>query len=130
ACPHGAGGALRRAAGHLPVPGHAHGRCVRAGAGRRHDRVMSNDDLIAALAELTEEQVYDLLDSLPEPAARALLDALPASQADLPASPLAQAIELDDGYRPRPHLEYLAERLEQAVRDVENGVSRRIAISM
>lgn len=91
---------------------------------------MTNDDLIAALAELTEEQVYDLLDSLPEPAARALLDALPASQADLPASPLAQAIELDDGYRPRPHLEYLAARLEQAVRDVENGVSRRIAISM
>src|SRR3546814_5427131 len=71
-----------------------------------------------------------LLDSLPEPAARALLDALPASQADLPGDPLEQAIELDDGYRKRPHLEYLAARLEQAVRDVENGQNRRIAISM
>ncbi len=91
---------------------------------------MSNDDLIALLATLTEEQVYDLLDSLPEPAARALLEALPASQVGLPANPLEQAVELDEGYRHRPHLDYLSARLEQAVRDVEAGQNRRIAISM
>lgn len=91
---------------------------------------MSNDDLIALLATLTEDEVYDLLESLPEPAARALLDALPASQVNLPKNPLEQAVELDDGYRQRPHLEYLSQRLEQAVADVENGISRRIAISM
>lgn len=91
---------------------------------------MSTDDLVRLLATLTEEQVYDLLESLPEPAARALLDALPASQADLPSNPLEQAVELDDGYRRRPHLQYLADRLEKAVHDVENGKNRRIAISM
>lgn len=91
---------------------------------------MSNDDLVALLATLSEEQVYDLLESLPEPAARALLDALPASQIDLPSNPLEQAVELDEGYRRRDHLEYLASRLEQAVAEVENGQNRRIAISM
>lgn len=91
---------------------------------------MSNDDLMALLATLTEDEVYDLLESLPEPAARALLDALPASQVNLPKNPLEQAVELDDGYRQRPHLEYLSQRLEKAVADVENGISRRIAISM
>lgn len=91
---------------------------------------MSNDDLIALLATLTEDEVYDLLESLPEPAARALLDALPASQVGLPQNPMEQAVELDDGYRQRPHLEYLSGRLEQAVADVENGINRRIAISM
>lgn len=91
---------------------------------------MSDDELTRLLAGLTEEQVYDLLDGLPEPAARALLDALPASQVNLPANPLEQAQELDDGYRSRPHLDYLAARLEQAVKDVEAGGNRRIAISM
>src|SRR5690625_8001659 len=31
----------------------------------------------------------------------------------LPATPVAQALELDDTYRARPHLDYLAERSEE-----------------
>jgi len=48
----------------------------------------------------------------------------------LPATPVAQALELDDTYRARPHLDYLAERITVAVRDVERGQNRLLAVSM
>jgi len=48
----------------------------------------------------------------------------------LPRGPLEQAIEIDDGVVQRPHLVYLSERIAQAVRDVERGQNRRLAISM
>ena len=46
------------------------------------------------------------------------------------ADPLEAAMQTDDGYRSRPHLEYLAERLAKAMHDVENGESRFITVSM
>lgn len=48
----------------------------------------------------------------------------------LPTTPILQAQEVDPGYVSRPHLEYLSERITQAVRDVEKGNSRMLAISM
>lgn len=44
--------------------------------------------------------------------------------------PLEAAMQTDDGYRSRPHLEYLAGRLAKAMHDVENGESRFITVSM
>lgn len=47
-----------------------------------------------------------------------------------PDSPLAQAQELDSGYRERPHLKYLSDRLVQAVKDLEGGEDRFLIVSM
>jgi predicted phage terminase large subunit-like protein len=46
------------------------------------------------------------------------------------STPLLLAQALDSAYIARPHLEYLAERLAQAIRDVEAGQSRYISVSM
>lgn len=48
----------------------------------------------------------------------------------MPASPIAQALELHPNYVVRPHLEYLDTKIVEAVRDMERGKSRMIATSM
>ncbi|QGZ16653.1 terminase [Microbacterium phage Leaf] len=45
-------------------------------------------------------------------------------------NPALQALELDKHYRIRPHIAYLADKIAEAVRDVENGKSRRLIVSM
>ena len=47
----------------------------------------------------------------------------------MPASPIAQALELHPNYVVRPHLEYLDTKIVEAVRDMEQGVAM-IATSM
>src|SRR5579859_4110142 len=47
-----------------------------------------------------------------------------------PAGPLEQAVEIDSGVVTRPHLAYLSKRIARAVRDVERGKNRQLAISM
>lgn len=48
----------------------------------------------------------------------------------VPEDPLSQAMEVDPGYRARPHLKYLSDRIAAAVKDVENGQSRMLKVSM
>jgi predicted phage terminase large subunit-like protein len=48
----------------------------------------------------------------------------------LPLTPLEQARELDEGFVVRPHLEHISNRLARAVRDVERGKNRKLAISL
>jgi len=48
----------------------------------------------------------------------------------IPSSPADQAREIDPGYVVRPHLRYLSDRLAQAVKDVEQGQNRMLAVSM
>ena len=48
----------------------------------------------------------------------------------IPSSLVEQAHELDAGYRARPHLEHLSNRIAAAVRDVERGQNRMLAVSM
>lgn len=48
----------------------------------------------------------------------------------LPPTPVDQAVELEPTYRRRPHLEYLSDQIADAVRDVEGGKSRMLAVSM
>lgn len=49
---------------------------------------------------------------------------------DMAESPLAQAVELDPGYRTPEHLLHLSDRIADAVRDVEHGQNRMLAVSM
>lgn len=48
----------------------------------------------------------------------------------LPSTPVDQAVEIDPYFRKRDHLEYVAQRVAQAVDDVEQGQNRMIAVSM
>lgn len=45
-------------------------------------------------------------------------------------TPLAQAVMLDSGYLPRPHLDFLSDRLAAATADVQNGQTRFLTVSM
>lgn len=88
-------------------------------------------DIIDLLDGLDDEAVLALVEGLPQGSVEALLGiTASASSAILPDSPLAQARELDEGYRERAHLVYLATRLARAVEDVEAGITRRLVISM
>lgn len=48
----------------------------------------------------------------------------------IPTDPSKQAMELDESYVVRPHTAYLSHRLSEAVRDVERGHNRMMAVSM
>lgn len=48
----------------------------------------------------------------------------------LPMTPVDQAVELEPTYRRREHLDYLSDQIADAVRDVERGKSRMLAVSM
>jgi len=96
--------------------------------------------------ERSREEIEALLARLQEMAARARTDAevrIVTSQiakvtrdyrirfgVGFPAGPLEQAIEIDSGTASRPHLTYLSRRIAKAVRDVERGKNRQLAISM
>jgi predicted phage terminase large subunit-like protein len=45
-------------------------------------------------------------------------------------SPVEQALEVDEHYVIRPHIAMLSDRISKAVKDVERGTSRHLAISM
>lgn len=91
---------------------------------------MSAEDLTRLLADLSDEQVESLLTDLPEPVARSLLVALGGTGAAHVPSPMAQATTADPGYRTRPHLTHVSDVIADAVRDVENGKSRRLILAM
>lgn len=80
-------------------------------------------------AELTAA-ISDALERVPDVLVTTLLSQMGEDAAALPASPLAQAIQLDSKYAIRPHLEYINERIVQAVHDVENGRNRMLRVSI
>ena len=90
---------------------------------------MTNDwaDLLAGMSN---DDLARFVDDLPEHALTALADAAATTRATPPVGPLEQAINIDTGIRRRPHLDYLSERLTQAVTDVEAGMNRFLTVSM
>lgn len=48
----------------------------------------------------------------------------------LPPNPVTQAQQVSDHYISRPHLEYISDRVAKAVKDVERGQNRRLAVSV
>lgn len=90
-----------------------------------------DEHLLALLDGSTQEEIAALVDGLPPDVVEHLLNRLGGEGSDIiPAGPLEQALELDAGIVERAHLRYISDRLAQAVEDVENGISRRIVVSM
>lgn len=81
------------------------------------------------LGEFDPEEVAVALDGLPDHVVQ-LLTVGSSSVDGAAPTPLDEARIIDDKYRVRAHLEYLSNRLASAVQDVENGISRKITVSM
>lgn len=96
---------------------------------KKHNGTVTDEELLALLHKTPDSELESLVKQIPEPAVPRLLELLEQHRS-MPTSPLGQAQELDPGYKSRPHLEYLSSRLSAAVEDVENGISRKLAISM
>jgi predicted phage terminase large subunit-like protein len=89
------------------------------------------EDLRELLSTLTIDQVAALVADMSPLAAASLLESLSGvAGPDAPPTPLDQALALDEGFRVRPHLAYLSDRLVAAVNDVEEGRSRRLIVEM
>lgn len=88
--------------------------------------------LRALLGNLSPTEVAELIEQMSPFEAEALLDEFGATRSalDLPSTPVEQAAMLMESFAARPHLLYLSERIAQAVRDVENGQSRKLIIQM
>ena len=92
-----------------------------------------DDDLLDELLyHLPPDEVMDAVASLPPSVAQALLEdprfAVQPQAAFRDPRHLLQT--LLDGYRDRVHIQYISDRLMQAIKDVENGIPRKIALSM
>ena len=48
----------------------------------------------------------------------------------IPSNPVAQAQEVDPKFRTRPHLDFISDRITDAVRSVERGQNKMLAISL
>ena len=81
------------------------------------------------LGEFDPEEVAVALDGLPDHVVQ-LLTVGSSSVDGAAPTPLDEARIIDDKYPVRAHLEYLSNRLASAVQDVENGISRKITVSM
>lgn len=84
---------------------------------------------------LAPDEVMDLIESLPVHVIEALIadggvDEATEELFDLPVSPLAQACRIMPEFKIRPHLEYISDRIAQAVADVEAGESRKIIVQL
>lgn len=91
---------------------------------------MQWSDLTGLLNGLSDEEIADLVHSLPESTLQSLVEESGKGDQSVPGSPLGQARALDAAYRTRPHLDFLSDRLAQAVEDVRNGQNRMLTVSM
>lgn len=93
-----------------------------------------DDDLVSLLTQFSPDELAEALDGLPDVYIQEALSNIGSVTAgdvtEIPDSPLGQAAALDSLFVSRPHLVYLAQRLVQAIQDVEAGVSRRLLVSM
>lgn len=90
-----------------------------------------DSELLNMVRGLTPDQIVELVESLPPGLAEALVDELgTAGPKFAPADPIALAHAIGEPFRERAHLQYLSDRIVNAVEDVERGISRRIIIEM
>lgn len=90
-------------------------------------------EMLTTILDATDEELVAAVMTLPDTAVASLLgaaDVAPQTEEEMPTTVVEQALELDPKYRVVPHIAYLSERLSAAVRDVENGISRKLLISM
>lgn len=88
-------------------------------------------ELLALLADTDPADLENVIASLPAESIAPLLGMIGAgAEVDMPKTPADQAKEIDADYRIRPHIEYLSNKLAEAVADIERGISRKIIVSM
>lgn len=88
------------------------------------------DDLARLVDGLGVEEIEAVVGSLSADVVSLLVASDVEGGAPVPASPVEQARALDPLFTVRPHLTYLSDRIRQAVKDVEAGQSRFLAVSM
>lgn len=94
-----------------------------------------SESLADLLGTFSREEIAEALEGLPDAYVASIMadiNSLSSGEelAEIPDSPIQQAAALDALFISRPHLAYLAARLVQAIQDVENGINRRILVSM
>lgn len=91
-----------------------------------------DSELLSLLNDVSEEELEKVVQDLPDGMAPVLLDLIQqnSSAEELPPTPADMAALLVDGFRERPHIDLISEKLRQAVEDVEAGKNRRIVLSM
>lgn len=92
--------------------------------------MLTTEELLKLSEGMEPEEIQALVADLPDAAVQPLLDALGTAGTAQIATPLAQALVVDPGYRVRPHLEHVSQVIAEAVADVERGMSRRLIIEM
>lgn len=93
---------------------------------------MQPQDLVPALLSLDPEELLMLVEDLPPAAVMSVLNSLPtpALTEGGASSPVEQAKLIDEGYRERPHLTYISDRIKKAVEDVEAGRNRYLIVQL
>lgn len=89
----------------------------------------SLEDLRALTRDLHPDEIVDLVAGLPI----GVVESLTAGSKDpmlIPRTPIEQARAIDEGYRVRPHLQYLSDQIAEAVADVEKGINRRLIVEL
>lgn len=93
--------------------------------------VLLDDDLLAALDKASPAETADLIRGLPPEVVEMLLARVGRGFHEIPLGPAEQAHEIDPtAFRIRPHIDYVSSRLAQAVKDVEEGRNRKLAVSL
>lgn len=90
---------------------------------------MIDHNIPELLAGLTDEQIEDLIDGLPEPAANALLMSLQDDERHVTIGDLARAV-VGSTYIERPHTDELQDALHEAIERADQGLDSNILISM
>lgn len=85
---------------------------------------------LADLSEFDPEEIAVALDGLPDHVVEALMGGSTGDMMPVADDPVGEAQAIDNAYRSRPHLDYLASRLANAVADVEAGQDRKLTVSM
>lgn len=90
-----------------------------------------DDELLEALLLGDDDDLLAAVESLPEESIQPLLGMVGSgSTAEMPASVIEQAQELDPAYVVRDHLAYISDRITQAIADVEAGHDRKLLIAV
>lgn len=90
------------------------------------------EELAGLARSLSPERLEALISTLSPELVGTLLDAIGTGEAvrSLPKTPVEQAHLLVRDFQTRPHLDYLSDRIAQALEDVNNGHDRKIIIEM
>lgn len=96
---------------------------------------LAGDDpvLLDLLTEMDEAEIIEVISGLPSAAVEHLVGSLGSaevSEQEAPLSVVEQASALMPNFMLRPHLQYLSDRLDEAIEAVRRGETRQLIIEM